>query len=184
MVRSYLSSAFVTRIVSLFKVNHLLNVRNSRTERKHYSSHDADGLSGEEAWVAHFIIHNAVEHLLLIIAWERRLDNTHIHRILNLTSRFNSFLQETSRSDNFFYCSVKPQKRKWVIFFGSHLSHQHFINEDPKSPPVYSSGVRSICEHLWGQKLRSSAEGAGPVPITHSFRDRTKFVSGKLFKNI
>ena len=38
-----------------------------------YPSHDANSLSGQETWIADFIVHNAVKHLLLIISWEWRL---------------------------------------------------------------------------------------------------------------
>lgn len=52
-----------------------------------YPPHDANSLSGEEAWVADFIVHNAVKHLLFIIPWERRLrTNTEVtqkHTSLN-----------------------------------------------------------------------------------------------------
>lgn len=41
-----------------------------------YPSHDADGLCGEEARVAHLVIHYAVKHLLFIITWEWRLTHT------------------------------------------------------------------------------------------------------------
>lgn len=44
-----------------------------------YPSHDADSFSRQEAWVADFIIHNAVEHLLFIITWEWRL-HTQMHK--------------------------------------------------------------------------------------------------------
>lgn len=50
----------------------------------------------------------------------------------------------------------------------SHLSHQHLIDEHPEAPPVDCPGVRCVCEHLWGQKLRSPTECAGPVSITHA----------------
>jgi len=40
-----------------------------------YPSHDGDGLGGEEAWVFHLLIHDAVKHLLLIITRERRLQS-------------------------------------------------------------------------------------------------------------
>jgi len=43
-----------------------------------YPPHDADSLSGQEAWIADFIVHNAVKHLLFIISWEWRLP-THKH---------------------------------------------------------------------------------------------------------
>ena len=56
------------------------------------------------------------------------------------------------------------------VHVSSHLSHQHFIDEDPQSPPVYGSGVGCICEDLWGQKLRRPTECACPVPIAHSCR--------------
>lgn len=42
-------------------------------EGESHPSHDADGLGGQEARVAHFVVHNAVENLLLIITGERRL---------------------------------------------------------------------------------------------------------------
>lgn len=38
-----------------------------------YPSDDANGLIGQEARVADFVIHDAVEHLLFIIPGERRL---------------------------------------------------------------------------------------------------------------
>lgn len=38
-----------------------------------YPSYDANGLVGQEARVAHFVIHDAVEHLLFVIPGERRL---------------------------------------------------------------------------------------------------------------
>jgi len=47
-------------------------------------SHDADGLGGEEARVAHFVVHYAVEDLLLIVARERRLKETDaLEHVLN-----------------------------------------------------------------------------------------------------
>lgn len=44
-------------------------------------SHDADGFGGEEARVAHFIVHDAVENLLLVVTWERRLKETQYYYI-------------------------------------------------------------------------------------------------------
>lgn len=63
-------------------------------------------------------------------------------------------------------------RRKWPVWMwwltSSHLSHQHLIHEHPEAPPVDCPGVRCVCEHLWGQKLRSPTECAGPVSITHA----------------
>ena len=42
-------------------------------DQEPHPSHDADGLGGEEARVTHFIVHDAVENLLLIVTGERRL---------------------------------------------------------------------------------------------------------------
>lgn len=39
-------------------------------------SHDADGLGGEEARVAHLVVHDAVKHLLFVVTWKRRLKQT------------------------------------------------------------------------------------------------------------
>lgn len=39
-----------------------------------YPSHNTDGLSRQKAWIAYFIVHNAVKHLLFIIPWKRGLD--------------------------------------------------------------------------------------------------------------
>lgn len=44
-----------------------------------YPSHDADGFGGEEARIAHLIVHYAVENLLLIVTWERRLKESDTH---------------------------------------------------------------------------------------------------------
>lgn len=44
-----------------------------------YPSHDADGFGGEEARVAHFIVHYTVKDLLLIVTREWRLKETRAH---------------------------------------------------------------------------------------------------------
>lgn len=35
--------------------------------------HDGDGLGGEESWVAHFVVDDAVKHFLLVVTGEGRL---------------------------------------------------------------------------------------------------------------
>lgn len=39
-----------------------------------YPPHNANGLSRQKAWIADFVVHDAVEYLLFIIAWKRGLD--------------------------------------------------------------------------------------------------------------
>lgn len=39
-----------------------------------YPSHNTDSLSRQKSWVAHFIVHDAVEYLFFIITWKRGLD--------------------------------------------------------------------------------------------------------------
>lgn len=57
----------------------------------------------------------------------------------------------------------------------SHLTNQHLIDKHAETPPVDSSGVWSVCQYLWSQKLRSPTECTGPVPVTHaSGRGRRK----------
>ena len=55
--------------------------------RRTHPPHDGDGLGGEEARVAHLVVDDAVEHLLLIVTGERglggrdtRIQNTTPHR--------------------------------------------------------------------------------------------------------
>lgn len=63
------------------------SVRSRKRQDKYFESewaasnpsHDADGFGGEEARVAHFIVHYAVEDLLLIVTRERRLKDTNAH---------------------------------------------------------------------------------------------------------
>lgn len=39
-----------------------------------YPPHNANGLSRQKAWIADFIVHDAVKYLLFIVAWKRGLD--------------------------------------------------------------------------------------------------------------
>lgn len=67
-----------------------------------------------------------------------------------------------------FFCLYKYVKHNP----SPHLSHQHFIDENPEAPPVHGSGVRRIRQDLRGQKLRGPTERACAVPIAHSCRKK------------
>lgn len=52
----------------------------------------------------------------------------------------------------------------------TYLTHQHLIDKNTKTPPVYSSCIGGFCQHLWSQKFRCATECACSVSKSHSWK--------------
>lgn len=61
-----------------------------------------------------------------------------------------------------------------LMIVRTNLANQHLIDQYPKTPPVYSTGVGCFCQHFWCQKFRCSAESAGPISKPHALFAQTK----------
>ena len=72
------------------------------------SSHDCESLSGQDPWVAHFFIDDAVKHLLLIISWEWRLSQT-THSVCYINEN------KTHSSTNQLYFRLQNLQQKEVM---------------------------------------------------------------------
>lgn len=57
-----------------------------------------------------------------------------------------------------------PTSRPWPPRLGTHLTHQHLVQQHAQPPPVHGPCVGLLGQHLGGQELWGAAEGAGPIP--------------------